>query len=113
MNEAMNFDEAAWIRLIFLVSDTQAWIQEMEKDSQESNHKHDEEEMMKSKEIEEEIKKTMERNLEVMEANRLLEEQLAVLERSLEMASNELGHLKTENESLRKKWGALKKVMEE
>ena len=28
----MNFDEAAWIRLIFLVSDTQAWIQEMEKE---------------------------------------------------------------------------------
>lgn len=28
----MNFDEASWMRLLFLVSDTQTWIQEMERD---------------------------------------------------------------------------------
>ncbi|ODV58631.1 RabGAP/TBC, partial [Ascoidea rubescens DSM 1968] len=76
------------------ISTLTAKIEEMEKTTNDSSDKYEKERMMKTKEIEEEIKKTMERNLEVMEANRILEEQLADLERSLEMASNELGQLK-------------------
>lgn len=58
--------------------------------------------------IEEEIRRTMERNLEVMEANRFLEEQLNTLENQFKDSRKELDTVKKEHENLRKKWNVAK-----
>lgn len=63
--------------------------------------------------LEAEIRKTMERNLEVMEANRFLEEQLSTLERQYKESKAELEEVRKEHEVLKKKWGAAKSLFEE
>lgn len=63
-----------------------------------------------SKNIELEVQRTMERNLEVMEENRLLEDQLNSLEDQYQSTKNELEELKLNHKELKIKWGALKKV---